>query len=332
MTTATNEGVMAAFRQAFQAPPKPPNFPMFHESTDFLRNYKQAAIYVKKFETECAAYKVEDLYAAFKLVTGPKLELIEETMPEPETGSTWQKLKRQFLDFYQPAKMIATFRQDFHQAYQRNGETSVGFLLRLKELTPYCRFSESEDRVEKAKQELLSLVAQVATGSKVDKVKKAALKDDIVWKSLVEVAREQDAAQAQIHALDERKHIRKVFTQQAPFKNRSGYSKPAYADRPRSKDCGYCGNGMHDRSKCPAKLVKCAACEIIGHLKPVCRRKTDNKPFKKFVRVVQDNSEEEIEEEKQYVHHDEETYESDSSLDYEEQASGFVRHVSKQAY
>ena len=50
MTTATNEGVMAAFRQAIQTPPKPPGFPMFHESTNFLKNYKQAAFYVKKFE------------------------------------------------------------------------------------------------------------------------------------------------------------------------------------------------------------------------------------------------------------------------------------------
>ena len=339
MTAATNEGVAAAFRQAIIAPPKPPGFPMFIESSNFLKNYKNASIYVKKFEAECAAYKVEDLYEAFKLVTGPKLELIEETMPVPETGSKWQKIKRQFQDFYQPAKMIATFRQDFNFAFQREGESSIGYLLRLRELTPYCRFSDSEDNAEKAKQELVALMAQVGTGSTVDKVRKAALKDDVTWNSLVSVAREQDAAQAQLNALDDRKVIRKVYTKSSRFQNRSGYSKPIRTDQPK-KDCFFCGNGVHDRSRCPARNVKCAACGRIGHQKPVCKSSTrpdnSNKPFKNIRKIHEDKSDEEEQDEvteEHSVHHHHETYDdSDSSFDYDEQASGLVRHVTKQPY
>ena len=33
----------------------------------------------------------------------------------------------------------------------------------------------------------------------------------------------------------------------------------------------FCGNGVHERSMCPAKGVTCAACGKLDHLKPVCR-------------------------------------------------------------
>ena len=42
-------------------------------------------------------------------------------------------------------------------------------------------------------------------------------------------------------------------------------------DRQTSKDCFFCGNGIHERSMCPAKGVTCAACGKLDHLKPVCR-------------------------------------------------------------
>ena len=338
MTAATNEGMADAVRQIVQYK-KPHGFLAYRRSDDVFENHMNADTYVEKFETECKAYNVADLYEAFTLVQGPSsIREIEELMPEPEEGTKWEKLKKQFLDFHQPSKMTASFRNNFHQSVQKARESNMSFARRLRRQVKYCGFSDSTlAKAERAKLELTALLAQIGHGSTNEKVRKKALTDDCKWNDLIALIREQDAAQAQMDALDDRKSIRKISHQSSKFKSHSGYSKPARTEQ--SKDCFFCGNGIHDRSNCPAKNVRCAACGKIGHLKLSCLNSTrpsrNQKPFKKPIRKIYEDVPEEDEEE----HHEEDeeddyygsAYGSECSYNDDEQASGFVRHVNKQA-
>ena len=55
-----------------------------------------------------------------------------------------------------------------------------------------------------------------------------------------------------------------------------GSIKSAAIFKPSFKKCLYCGNYMHQRSKCPARLAFCHNCGKKGHFSKVCLRKEDS--------------------------------------------------------
>ena len=346
MTAATNEGMKEAIQQLKPTHLYPPNVPNFIPTHDPIQDFTNSKDYMENFIFQCECYEIKDLAKAFQMVIGVKVRKALKHAPKPDNGTPWEKLKSQFENLYQFDDMETFFRQDFQNTVQKEGEPDCAYLLRLEEKVLDAKYSESADPAEVTKTNQKALMVQVATGTNNKELRNKAYRKDMTWDKLKQEAQNFDTTKAQILATRSASssHVRKIHSR---HQHHSGYSKPRTPAE--QGDCFFCGNGTHDRKKCPAMGVKCAACGKDNHLKPQCRntRRQNgkvSKPYRgkpnyaKNVHRIQetypsDSSDNETTEQHSNPPEDDNYYySSDSSYNTDEMATCFVRQVRKQAY
>ena len=346
MTAATNEGIREAMLGLKQKHIFPPNVPQFNPTHDPIIDYKNSKDYLENFEFQCKNYEIEDLAKAFSMVCGTRVRKLLKHVAEPENGTEWEKLKSKFQSQFQYDDMDNYFTKQFQSTNQKEGESDVSYILRLQELILDVKYTDSTDPAEIKKVNEKQIMIQVASGALNKEFQKEALKSKMTLQKLIECAKTNDATKVQLQAIrsTSSSSVRKIYGGQQGY---SGYSKPK---PPTDKgDCFFCGNGVHDRKRCPANGVKCAACGKDNHLKPMCRNTRRqsgkvSKPYKgrpnytKNVHRIQESypsessDNETTEQQSNCPEEDNYYYSSDSSYNTDEMATCFVRHVKKQPY
>ena len=214
--------------------------------------------------------------ACFVSVIGPVTYGILRNLvaPAKPKDKSLDSLYEALAGHYTEKRLVIAERFRFYSANQKEGESVLEFIARLKKLARFCDFGDTLNDMLRDKlvcglkatsiqQKLLAsdnltlvLAQRMAVGDE------AARKDV----ALLNKARQTDS----VNAL---KATKSTTPQAQPKKFNNGAKKSADKSDNQSNRCKHCGRKNHESEDCKFKNATCYKCNVQGHIATVCRTK-----------------------------------------------------------
>ena len=170
------------------------------------------------------------------------------------------------------AKMFRYAREELYAAQQQQGENITAFYSRILEMYKLAQFPQDTNFL---------LVDKLVHGCINPECKKKLMsKDkDVTVPQCLEILRKYEAVQASMKRLElsTTRHVDSAYqdpTRRSQAKGARQHSKKGkVTQKPKNKDCPWCGGSVHHRESCPASKSKCRFCQKEGHFEKKCFKK-----------------------------------------------------------
>ena len=175
-----------------------------------------------------------------------------------------------------PKRNIIHERALFHRRSQNPGESVEEFIRTLYDLAEHCNFNDKEEQIRD----------RIVIGlHDRDVSEKMQLTQDLDLAKAIEMARQAELIKVQVNdqggssiSVNAVSHGSGIKAKRYVKPRKSYYQSTASSNA--SKTCSRCGKSSHSLDKCPAKDIKCFACQKIGHFAAHCLTKKDKGKFK----------------------------------------------------
>jgi hypothetical protein len=255
-------------------------------------------IVIKNLQSE------EQKMAHLLFLGGTELDELYQSIKGPD--DTYEQACEKIKTTFNPASNHQLHIFELQGIRQGDGEPFEVFEKKLVTTAKLCGYATAAE-MEKA------LVSCIIQNCNSHEVKKTALsKDNITLSDLVKLAKQVEAVEASVKAMDRTASTNAVNSGPKSWQQRqhtSQQQQPQQASRPPYSSsqrqpqssshqhhqqlphkqrkfqapppvypdgpalCGYCGYEAHNRSVCPAKNTSCNFCHIPGHFAAVCKAK-----------------------------------------------------------
>jgi len=245
-----------------------PPVPTFNPHTHDLSTKWQK--WTRDFETFAVASGVKDDKQKRQLLlhcAGTEVHDIFETLEG--TGENYKTAKDKLTAYFTPLKNIPYSRHLFRSEGQKDDESIIQYVTRLRQLAGPCEFGDSKD--------------DFIRDQVIDKCKSKSLRTKLLaepelkLKKLLEIAQAKEASESRARSFEETDRTFAVSgAKHHKFNNHKNGMKPTGNASPASGDnsCYRCGFRGHTGKDCRiSKNVKCYRCGKIGHFKSVCKSK-----------------------------------------------------------
>ena len=219
---------------------------------------------------------------------------------QPGEKDTYDHLTAKLIAYYTPVLQTSTYRHQFYNQYQEEGESVEDFINRLLELASKCGFrvlcrpAQNNDPAvyhdltnEFVRDRLMVGLTDQSTRVRLMREK------NITLEAAADLAKAAEAAKKQLMQTAREKSVHGVHTRkqgpqaQAQTQNQKSHkpdmkqryrSQNDYKQGQRSSDkfetqpCRYCGS-KHDKKNCPAYGKTCKVCGKKNHFAKVCKSK-----------------------------------------------------------
>ena len=211
-------------------------------------------------EREFRFFKISeavDKKDAMIIYGGNEIARLEKSLPDPEMGDVYTKLRTKLNDHFTPKKNKHHARYLFLKMRPHVGETISVYAARLREKAKECEFGDTFD------ERILEHIIQTIDNKKL--IERAISKTWDLTRFLTEASQTEDIArQIQDMGTEQVDHAGRV--QSVPAISGSQYQMKPWK-------CGFCGLlGAHVKGKdCPAFGKKCNKCHKWNHFAVVCK-------------------------------------------------------------
>ena len=275
--------------------------------------------WISQFELYVLASGVSDdaqKRALLLHMSGPDVQDIFNTLSD-STG-TYDSAKKALNDYFEPKKDVTWERLQFRRTLPVANESVHEYVIRLKQKSKYCGFSEGD-----VDNQIRDQVVDKWPDSRIKR--KWCGESDLKLEKLLDIARTYDV-EADVANIDRAESVSRVKSgRQQPGTSRgaSGHSgatrgASGYSGGKSKTSCYRCGKPGHFQRECPHKDKTCYRCKNIGHLANVCHTRRDSmnsdapgtssqgsagkkvskqQQQRKFIRATHENSEDEEDEE-----------------------------------
>lgn len=193
---------------------------------------------------------------------GLELQDIYYAIPDADTVAegedAYNKTKDALTAYFKPKVNKTYERHIFRGLAQKDGETVIQFITRLRQQARYCEFTSEDDEIRD----------QVVDKCNSTEIKKRILeKGDITLKEVTDIAQAFEVMSVRVKNM-EPENVAKL-TEKKQKVNKQQHK----TTEKRCYRCGYVGHYKSDKN-CPAKDKTCSKCKKEGHFAAVCRTKT----------------------------------------------------------
>ena len=216
--------------------------------------------WLEGIEREFRFFKVSetvDKKNAMIIYGGNEIARLEKSLPDPETGDAYTKLRTKFHGHFTPKKNKHHARYLFLKMRPHVGETISAYAARLREKAKECEFGDTFD------ERILEHIIQTIDSKKL--IERAISKTWDLTRFLTEASQTEDIAR-QIQDMGTEQVDRAGRVQSVPAISGSQHQMKPWK-------CGFCGLiGVHVKGKdCPAFGKKCNKCHKWNHFAVVCK-------------------------------------------------------------
>ena len=217
---------------------------------------------------------------------------------QPAEKDTYDHLTAKLIAYYTPVLQTSTYRHQFYNQYQEEGESVEDFINRLLELASKCGFrvlcTPAEGQNAAVYHDLTNEFVRdrLMVGLKDQSTRVRLMREkNITLEAAAELAKAAEAAKKQlmqtareksVHGVHTRKQGPQAQTQKKPdtkqrynrFNSNQNDCKQGQrsSDRFETQPCRYCGS-KHDKKNCPAYGKTCKVCGKKNHFAKVCKSK-----------------------------------------------------------
>ena len=265
-----------------------PNFPCFEINPDTNVGQRWEK-WIKRFERLITGVGITNNARKRALLlhfAGPDVDIFD-TLPDTGDDEDYDAAKTSLNTYFQPKRNVAFEVFKFRSAKQSADENLDAYHTRLRQLAKTCALVDADREI----------AAQIIAGTKDNRLRRKALREDADLKKLLETGRAFEISETQATALEETKPsaiVNKVDNKSSNGQSRRGrsgrrnFNNPKYRSNSKSRQtdrryeghpasndkCGHCGGKPHrSKDKCPAYGKECRACKKMHHFARVCRSK-----------------------------------------------------------
>ena len=220
--------------------------------------------WLEGIEREFRFFKISeavDKKDAMIIYGGNEIARLEKSLPDPETGDAYTKLRTKLNGHFTPKKNKHHARYLFLKMRPHVGETISAYAARLREKAKECEFGDTFD------ERILEHIIQTIDNKKL--IERAISKTWDLTRFLTEASQTEDIA----------RQIQDMGTEQVDcagsVQSVPAISGPQHQMKPWK--CGFCGLiGAHVKGKdCPAFGKKCNKCHKWNHFAVVCKSQSN---------------------------------------------------------
>lgn len=244
---------MAVPLNVTQIPPFDPN----GETTDISRRWRK---WIRNFERMANAAGCQDLTQKRDLLlhaAGDAVQDIFDTFGV--TDSTYEDTQKKLDTHFSPYENIPFNRHVFRQCDQREGESIIQFVTRLRELANACKFGDS--------------ATDFIRDQVIDKCKSRYLRTKLLAEKRLTLDRLLEIAQAKEASEHQANKITSSDRCETAYRIQQAYNRPSTGDtarkfgKSRSMTASY--DPQHARTQ--NQRPQCTRCGLVGHTGDKCR-------------------------------------------------------------
>ena len=273
----------------------------FIPTEDLIQNGRKWEEWLESMERELRYFRIkedQDKEDALIIFGGPEIARLKKSLPDPENGDRYTKLKTKLGNYFKPQQNKQHSRYKFNKLRQTEGESTASYVARLREAAADCEFGDNKEErllehlvqtsnnsnlVQKAINKRWNLQQFVAEATQLEdldiQMKEMKEKSTRIGKVRADQKKRENFRHPDNRSQPDRHSRRDSYNQQRESQQRERYRTPTrrFNQRPRSssqqKPCSYCGlKGKHPPGKnCPAYGKQCHKCGIYNHFATCCK-------------------------------------------------------------
>ncbi|KAK3720930.1 hypothetical protein QZH41_014537, partial [Actinostola sp. cb2023] len=204
---------------------------------------------------------------------GPDVDEIFDTLPDTGEDDDFDTAVEKLNQYFSPKTNTTYEVYNFRQAKQKEGEMLYSFHTRLRQLSKYCAFPDTDKEIKE----------QIILSCSSNSLRRKTLRDDLNLVNLLKHGRALELSETQA------KEVEPVAPSQTTSYNRYAPNK--------TEKCGNCGGDFPHRGPCKAKGKICNSCGKLNHFARVCRSNPTSRNTVRNVtqeNVTQDDDEDEL--------------------------------------
>ncbi len=228
----------------------------------------------------CMGPECKLIYESFNFDVEEENEAEEEEEAERNRGEEFETVKQYFDEYFKQKKRVRQVRKEFNRMRQREDESVLTYINRLKVKVKECEYDNPDDMV----------LDRICDGVKNIKIEEKLCEldygdDELSLEKAVEVCRRLEMTQEQMERKDSSSREKDSSSRDAfpvsatrgpsaSIRGSRGYMSRGprfkYSNRANSSSCDYCGLNHGPQARCPAYGTECSKCKKLNHWARCC--------------------------------------------------------------